>query len=99
LPLQACAACEGAGVRSTPCKSCGGDGRVRKSRKIRVTVPAGIEEGMRLRISDEGSVGRKGGPPGDLYVMMSVKAHPELKRDGQTIYSDVSVRIITLSGC
>lgn len=66
---------------------------MRKARKIRVTVPAGVEEGMRLRIVGEGSVGRKGGPSGDLYVMMSVKPHGELRREGQTVYSDVSVRL------
>ena len=92
LRLQECAACEGQGQTNTPCSSCGGDGRMRKQRKIRVTVPAGVEEGMRLRIVGEGSAGRKNGPPGDLYVMMSVKPHPELRREGQEIYSDVSVR-------
>jgi molecular chaperone DnaJ len=79
-------------MSSTPCGTCGGDGRVRKSRTINVTIPAGVEDGTRLRISGEGSVGRKGGPPGDLYVYMSVKEHPELRREGQTVYSDVSVR-------
>ena len=90
--MQVCSKCDGAGVSSTPCSSCGGDGRVRKPRNIRITVPAGVEEGMRLRIPGEGSAGRKGGPPGDLYVTMGVKPHPELRRDGPTVFSDVSVR-------
>lgn len=90
--MQACPACNGTGMASTPCGTCGGDGRVRKSKKINVKVPAGIENGARLRVSGEGSAGRLGGPPGDLFVYMSVKNHAELRRDGTTIFSDVSVR-------
>lgn len=81
-------------MMSTPCGTCGGDGRVRKPKTISVAVPAGIEGGTRLRVNGEGSAGRNGGPPGDLFVLMGVKEHPELRRDGMTVYSDVSVSYI-----
>jgi molecular chaperone DnaJ len=74
-----------------PCSTCGGDGRVRKSKSNNVTIPAGVEDGMRLRLNSQGSAGRNGGPPGDLFVFVSVRPHPELQREGMTIYSEVSV--------
>lgn len=82
----------GTGESRTPCSTCGGDGRTRKSKRISLTIPGGVEDGTRLRVANEGNVGRKGGPPGDLYVYVAVKSHPDLTRNGQTIYSDVSVR-------
>ena len=84
----------GTGERRTPCDSCGGDGRVRKSKRISLTIPGGVEDGTRLRVSREGNTGRRGGPPGDLYVCVTVKDHAELRREGMTIYSDVSVRTL-----
>ena len=81
----------GAGETRTPCSACGGDGRMRKTKRISLTIPGGVEDGTRLRVGSEGNAGRKGGPPGDLFVYVSVKPHPELTRNGQTIYSDVSV--------
>jgi molecular chaperone DnaJ len=74
-----------------PCSTCGGDGRVRKSKSNNVTIPAGVEDGMRLRLNSQGSAGRNGGPAGDLFVFVSVRPHPELQREGMTIYSEVSV--------
>lgn len=82
----------GSGERRQPCETCGGDGRVRKSKRISLTIPGGVEDGTRLRVSREGNAGRRGGPPGDLYVCVTVKDHAELRREGMTIYSDVSVR-------
>lgn len=90
--MQTCQACMGSGERRTPCDACGGDGRVRKSKRISLTIPGGVEDGTRLRVSSEGNAGRRGGPPGDLYVAVGVKDHPELRREGMTIYSDVTVR-------
>jgi molecular chaperone DnaJ len=75
-----------------PCSTCGGDGRVRKAAVMNVSIPGGIEDGIRLRLTKQGSAGRYGGPPGDLFVGVSVRPHPELRREGMTIYSDVSVR-------
>ncbi|KAK9829535.1 hypothetical protein WJX72_006369 [[Myrmecia] bisecta] len=89
-----CADCEGAGERSTPCGTCGGDGRVRKGKKISLRVPAGVDSGSRLRVRGEGNAGRRGGEPGDLYVFVTVKDHPQLRREGITVHSDVEVSYV-----
>jgi molecular chaperone DnaJ len=78
--VTACQACGGSGQTSTPCESCGGDGRVRRSKRISLRVPAGVDSGSRLRVRGEGNAGRKGGPPGDLYVFVAVTEDPDLKR-------------------
>ena len=70
----------GSGQTFTPCETCGGDGRVRRSKRISLRVPAGVDSGSRLRVRGEGNAGRKGGPSGDLYVFVSVKEDPDLKR-------------------
>jgi molecular chaperone DnaJ len=71
--VTACQQCGGSGQTFTPCESCGGDGRVRRSKRISLRVPAGVDSGSRLRVRGEGNAGRKGGPPGDLYVFVAVK--------------------------
>jgi molecular chaperone DnaJ len=78
--VTTCQACGGNGQTSTPCPKCGGDGRVRKSKRISLRVPAGVDSGSRLRVRSEGNAGRKGGPPGDLYVFIAVREDPDLKR-------------------
>ena len=78
--VTACNACGGSGQTFTPCSACGGDGRVRRSKRISLRVPAGVDSGSRLRVRGEGNAGRKGGPPGDLYVFVGVKDDPDLKR-------------------
>lgn len=78
--VTACQACGGSGQTFTPCEKCGGDGRVRRSKRISLRVPAGVDSGSRLRVRGEGNAGRKGGPPGDLYVFVAVKEDPDLKR-------------------
>jgi len=65
------------------------NGKVRK--KLRINIPAGVDTGTKLRVSGEGNVGLKGGPPGDLYVFIKVKKDSKLKRDGVTIYSEITV--------
>eukprot|EP00803_Ostreobium_quekettii_P003289 evm.model.scf_2489.1 EVM.evm.TU.scf_2489.1 scf_2489:14843-21146(+) len=92
--VSTCPACEGTGQTFTPCQTCGGDGRVNESKKIQVQVPAGIDNNSRLRVRGEGNTGRRGGPPGDLYVFVSVKDHPKLRRDGTTVHSDVEVSYV-----
>ena len=92
--VATCPACGGAGETSTPCGTCKGDGRVRGSKRISLRVPPGVDEGSRLRVRGEGDAGRKGGGPGDLYVFVSVRSHPELKRDGTTIHSDVEISYV-----
>jgi molecular chaperone DnaJ len=92
--VMACPACDGAGETATPCASCGGDGRVRRSKRISLRVPPGVDSGSRLRVRGEGSAGRRGGPPGDLYVFVRVRDAPGLRRDGTTIHSDVDVSYV-----
>jgi molecular chaperone DnaJ len=84
-----CSACGGAGQTAAPCSACGGDGRVRRSKRISLRVPPGVDVGSRLRVRGEGNAGRRGGPPGDLYVFVSVRVDPELARDGVDISSSV----------
>uniref|UniRef100_A0A5B7AI05 DNAJ heat shock family protein n=1 Tax=Davidia involucrata TaxID=16924 RepID=A0A5B7AI05_DAVIN len=83
--VMTCSACGGTGEISTPCNTCGGDGRVRKSKRISLRVPAGVDSGSRLRVRSEGNAGRRGGPPGDLFVIIDVLPDPILKRDDTNI--------------
>ncbi|KAH7421332.1 hypothetical protein KP509_13G051400 [Ceratopteris richardii] len=83
--ISTCPSCSGTGETSTPCTSCKGDGRERKKKTINLKVPAGVDSGSRLRVRSEGNAGKRGGPPGDLYVFISVKSHPSLNRDGNNI--------------
>ncbi|RAV33106.1 molecular chaperone DnaJ [Corynebacterium heidelbergense] len=87
-----CSRCSGTGeVIPDPCENCGGDGRVRARRDIKVNVPAGISDGMRLRMPGEGEVGPGGGPPGDLYIEIKTEEHPVFLRDGDDLHVDVRV--------
>ncbi len=90
--VRTCSQCHGSGkVINTPCKECRGRGAVRRERKIHVRVPAGVDTGSRLRISGEGEPGTLGGPPGDLYVDISVRPHPLFRRRDFDVLSDHSV--------
>ncbi len=87
-----CPNCGGSGqVIKDPCNSCGGKGVKQVRKKLRINIPAGVDTGTRLRVSGEGNAGLKGAPSGDLYVFLNVKTHPNLKRDGLTILSEVKV--------
>ncbi len=87
-----CPTCNGVGqIISDPCSSCGGNGVKQVRKKLRINIPAGVDTGTKLRVSGEGNVGLKGGPPGDLYVFIKVKNDSNLKRDGINIYSEISV--------
>ena len=91
-----CGQCEGAGHFVTdPCSTCQGRQRVYKERTIAVHIPAGIETGMRLRLSNEGEHGPDGGPPGDLYVAVTVRPHQVFHRKGLDIACDVPVNLVT----
>ena len=91
-----CGQCEGAGqIVTEPCATCQGRQRVYRERTIAVHIPAGIETGMRLRLSNEGEHGANSGPPGDLYVAISVNPHPVFQRKGIDISCDVPVNFIT----
>ncbi|XP_010928256.1 chaperone protein dnaJ A7A, chloroplastic [Elaeis guineensis] len=92
--VMTCSTCGGTGEFSTPCNTCGGDGRVRRTKRISLKVPAGVDSGSRLRVRSEGNAGRKGGPPGDLYVFIEVLSDPVLKRDGNNILYTCKVSYI-----
>ena len=80
-----CSSCNGTGETSTPCSTCSGDGRVRKTKRISLKVPPGVDSGSRLRVRNEGNAGRRGGAPGDLFVVIEVIPDPVLKRDDTNI--------------
>ncbi|QEY32567.1 molecular chaperone DnaJ [Synechococcus sp. RSCCF101] len=87
-----CPTCGGSGqVIADPCDACGGQGLQQVRKKLRITIPAGVDSGTRLRIGQEGNAGPRGGPSGDLYVFLTVKPHPRLQRDGTTVLSEVKV--------
>jgi molecular chaperone DnaJ len=92
LTTRACSACAGTGEQiPTPCPTCAGEGRVRARRTITVDVPAGIEDGMRIRLSGQGEVGPGGGPAGDLYVEVSEQPHEVFVREGSDLHCTVAV--------
>jgi len=89
-----CTRCNGEGrVVDTPCHDCKGDGRTSQHKKLRVTIPAGIDEGHQIRLSGEGEVGPRGGPAGNLYVAVHVTPHPVLRRDGTEVFYDLQLSI------
>ena len=89
---QTCPACKGAGTTiADPCHDCHGRGRVRKTRTLSVKVPAGVDDGDRIRLSGEGEAGRNGGPAGDLYVEIRVKPHKIFEREGANLSCEVPV--------
>jgi molecular chaperone DnaJ len=90
--ITACPRCGGEGkIISTPCTVCRGDGRVREQRTLKVEVPAGIDSGQRIAIEGQGEDGPRGGPPGDLYVAVTVREHPQLLRRGTELYYELPV--------
>jgi len=87
-----CPHCNGEGrIITDPCKDCGGIGKVRKTRKVLVKMPGGVEEGSRLRLRGEGEEGESGGRPGDLYVVLHVEPHPFFEREGADIICQVPI--------
>lgn len=88
-----CPRCEGSGRLRNRCASCHGDGRVSKSETVEVRIPAGAQQGSRLRVAGKGNAGTFGAPPGDLYITVRVEAHPFFERDGDDIHIKVPVRI------
>ncbi|XP_073285904.1 chaperone protein dnaJ A7A, chloroplastic-like [Primulina huaijiensis] len=92
--VSTCSSCGGAGENVTPCNTCGGDGRLRKSKRISLKVPAGVDSGSRLRVRSEGNSGRRGGPPGDLFVIIDIIPDPVLKRDDTNILYTCKVSYI-----
>lgn len=93
---QTCPRCRGAGqIISNPCKACGGEGRTEGRTRIKLKIPAGIDDGSRLRSSRNGEAGLRGGAPGDLYVVIHIKEHEVFEREEDNLYCEVPVRFTT----
>jgi len=93
---RTCHSCQGAGkVIKNPCKPCAGTGKARKERSLSVNIPAGVEEGTRIRLAGEGEAGFRGGTNGDLYIFIGIKPHPLFRRDGANIYCRVPLKFTT----
>jgi molecular chaperone DnaJ len=92
MTTRSCPRCSGTGtVIEHACAECHGDGRIRARRTLTVKIPAGVEDGMRIRLSGEGAVGPGGGPSGDLFVEISEKKHPIFTRDGDDLHCTVTL--------
>ncbi len=93
---RSCPTCNGAGrVIKDPCRHCGGQGRVRKEKTLQVSIPAGVEDGTRIRLAGEGEAGLRGGTPGDLYIFLSIAAHRFFQRDGANLHCRVPIPMTT----
>src|ERR1700739_3970475 len=91
-----CPNCHGRGQSiDSPCASCAGSGRVTRERTLAVNIPAGVEDGTRIRLSGEGEAGVRGGPPGDLYIFLSMASHPFFQREGADLHCRVPVSLVT----
>ncbi|MEB3173753.1 MAG: molecular chaperone DnaJ [Cyanobacteriota bacterium] len=99
--VSACPTCNGAGeVIEEKCESCNGAGRKQETKKLKITIPAGVDDGTRLRVSKEGDAGLRGGPPGDLYVYLMVEADKQFVREGINIRSDLEISYLqAILGC
>ena len=92
---QTCSNCRGTGQKVEEyCGTCSGQGLTQKTKQIKVTIPAGVEDGNKLRVRGEGDAGPNGGPPGDLYIFLKVKEDRQFRREGPEIYSDATVSYI-----
>jgi len=99
--VSVCPTCMGAGqVIEDKCDACGGAGQRQETKKLKITIPAGVDNGTRLRVSGEGDAGQRGGPPGDLYVYLFVEEDPEFRREGINILSEVKISYLqAILGC
>jgi molecular chaperone DnaJ len=92
--VSACPVCQGEGkIVKEPCPTCHGEGRTERRRTLRVSIPAGIDDGHQIRLSNEGEVGRRSGPAGSLYVAVHVTPHPVLRREGTELFYEADVSI------
>ena len=93
-----CNQCNGTGEKiDSPCRTCGGQGIVRKQKTLSVKIPAGVDTGNRIRLSNEGEAGLRGGPSGDLYVQIHIKDHQIFQREGNDLYCEVPIDFATAS--
>ncbi|MGK7902884.1 MAG: molecular chaperone DnaJ [Hormoscilla sp.] len=90
--VSVCPSCNGTGqVIEEKCQTCGGSGNKQVTKKLKITIPAGVDNGTRLRVSGEGDAGGRGGPPGDLYVYLFVNENPDFRRDGINVLSELKI--------
>ncbi len=95
---RTCDACRGEGqIIDTPCSTCRGTGKTRRTKKIDIKIPAGVETGTRLRVSGEGEAGDRGGPSGDLYVFIQVKEDDFFQREGDHLYCEIPISFVQAS--
>ena len=95
---RACTSCQGRGqVIESPCTSCSGAGRVTRERTLSVNIPAGVEDGTRIRLGGEGEAGVRGGPAGDLYIFLGLEPHAFFQRDGADLHCRVPISLVTAS--
>ncbi len=95
---RTCPTCHGVGrVIERPCTACKGAGRVEKTKTLKCDIPAGVEDGTRIRLTGEGEAGVRGAPPGDLYIFLSVQAHRLFQRDGADVYCRAPIPMTTAS--
>ena len=93
---RTCPSCHGRGqVIDNPCPSCSGSGRVTRERMLSVNIPAGVEDGTRIRLAGEGEAGVRGGPAGDLYIFLSISRHDFFQRDGADLHCRVPISMVT----
>ncbi|MGL4325365.1 MAG: molecular chaperone DnaJ [Beijerinckiaceae bacterium] len=93
---RTCPSCQGRGETiENPCTNCKGNGRVMRDRNLSVNIPPGVEDGTRIRLAGEGEAGLRGGPAGDLYIFLSIKAHPLFQRDGADLYCRVPISMVS----
>lgn len=93
---RTCPTCQGRGeMIKDPCPKCSGQGRIVEERSLSVNIPEGIEDGTRIRLTGEGEAGLRGGPPGDLYIFLSLKPHEFFQRDGADLYCKVPISMTT----
>jgi molecular chaperone DnaJ len=92
---RTCPTCQGRGETiDNPCSACNGAGRVSRERNLSVNIPAGVEDGTRIRLAGEGEAGMRGGPQGDLYIFLAIKPHPFFQRDGADLYCRVPISMV-----
>jgi molecular chaperone DnaJ len=92
---RTCPTCQGRGeIIDNPCSACNGAGRISRERTLSVNIPAGVEDGTRIRLAGEGEAGTRGGPAGDLYIFLAIKAHPFFQRDGADLYCRVPISMV-----
>ena len=93
---RTCPTCHGQGqIIKDPCRTCNGVGRVNRDKTLSVNIPQGVEEGTRIRLANEGEAGLRGGPPGDLYIFLSIAKHDLFQRDGMDLYCQVPISVAT----